>query len=156
MANMFRQVITEKSANLYKNMLCALKVAQQDAQVLHRHLQSADFFAIHDFLEEVYKDWAEWVDTLAEIGIAIGVKEPCISTAVAYTRPITVEPRDSMESMNELCSICAFLFEEMDNVVGCVDIQEDIKSKIQEYQLKLREVGMYKARRIIDYLSQIF
>ena len=156
MANMFRQSISDKSAKAYKNMICALKVAQQDAQVLHRHLQSAEFLAVHEFLGDIYKDWAEWVDTLAEIGISIGIKEPCIATAVAYTRPITVEPRDSMETMSELCSICAFLFEEMDNVVGCIDVPDDIKSKIQEYQLELRETAMYKAKRIIDYLSQIF
>ena len=149
MGNMFRDELEDRAVQRYRNLICSLKVCQQDVQILHRHLIGETFISNHEFLEGVYKELAEMVDELAELGITLNVKEPSISSCIQYKTPITVESRDIVETMNELCKCCELLYEEMDDLKNESSVPTDVVSKIDEYQLKLRSFAVYKANQVL-------
>ena len=148
MIQRYEMKIGDGGKTAYRTMLAALKVAQQDVQILHRYLISDDFIANHEFLDSVYKEMAVWLDELAELGIALGVYEPNIDEALSVETPIRVEFRTLRETMDELIRICDFVYSDMERLKD-TEIPSDVISKVEEYQLKLRVLAGYKAEQVL-------
>lgn len=149
MGNMFRDRLGQEAADRYKRIIGMLKVGQQDVQILHRYLVGCSFLSVHGLLEDAYKEMAEMIDEMAEIGITLGVKEPSIVTATQYAGAITVEERSLSETLTFFCEILEGIYEEMDEFTEKGFAPSDVTSKIDEYKLKLRELAAYKANQIL-------
>lgn len=149
MGNMFRDRLSQEAADRYKRIIGMLKVGQQDVQILHRYLVGSSFLSVHGLLEDAYKEMAEMIDEMAEIGITLGVKEPSIVTATQYAGAITVEERSLSETLTSFCEILEGIYEEMDAFTEKGLAPSDVTSKIDEYKLKIREFAAYKANQIL-------
>ena len=87
--------------NEYQKLVAYMKILVQNLMTLHRNLRKdAAWFGNHKQIGKWYETMSEQVDDLAEMGIALGYREPSISDAVlTYSSAVlSTEPRELTES----------------------------------------------------------
>lgn len=149
MKNLFLQEITGESAEKYSNLLSALKVGREDAEILQRYLISETFVANQGLLASFTAKLTEMINSLGKIGITLGIKEPSIKEALNYERCLSVEFRDAKETFEEMFKLCEFLYHEMKEIVNELDFPIEVRTMIMDYQICLRNYAAHDANQAL-------
>lgn len=131
----------------YNNMVKTLKVMYQDFNVLHHNIVSKTFFSDHENLADMYEDIGDMIDSLIELGMTIGIKEPTIVSSIEYKTPIDVKFRKQEETFK-------IALDEMESIIELMEsakqsVTDDIRNKIEEYESTFR-VWIYKISMLLE------
>ena len=131
----------------YFKLMCALKLAAENMQVLHRNLKCESFFADHPVLGGFYEAIQGMLDDVIEIGLALGKKEPTFAEAINSKACILIpaKDRDAQESF-----MIAY-----DNYTKLIKMMQDteaavppfVANKLQEYEMALFKTADYMLMR---------
>lgn len=136
----------------YKQATMYLKVLAQDVQMLHHNVVGPNFIANHEALADIYNDVAEILDGIIEMGMTIGIFEPSIEESLQFKASLPVRfysGEEAFKIVSEEFSDAINLLYEASSLVP-----NDIRSKIEEYQGKLRIWGLYKAQMLTATANQ--
>ena len=130
----------------YKELLKLLKVTNLSIQILHRHLIGECWFADHTQLGEYYNHVQDDVDTLCELGLAIGVEEPKMQEALDKYKEIEIIDREAIRSYEAVRDMFSDIVAQINRIS---DVPADVINKLQEIQEYYRVEVDFKLTRAI-------
>lgn len=138
--------------NALQQLVCRMKIGQQDLQTLHHYLigGKGEWLPAHEMLNDFYEKIGEMTDDLVEIGLSVGVEEPNIQQAVNTYTPMAGKPvgvSDALTAAYQTIIDIADMMQEISN--GLDDEQRYIQSQMDSYIYDLRKTAEYKLKRAI-------
>ncbi len=131
--------------NEYQKLVAYMKILVQNLMTLHRNLRKdAAWFGNHKQIGKWYETMSEQVDDLAEMGIALGYREPSISDAVlTYSSTVlSTEPRELAESFR----LCLEYFRTTAGLMQAAEavVPVSVQNKLQEYEYYWNKEANFK------------
>ena len=108
---------TTETAKALNDLLADLQVSYYKIRHFHWLVRGEDFYTLHEKFEEMYDDWAEHIDEVAERLIAID-EEPLKTLAQNIERASVVEQPESPDAMG----MAKELADDFDVVLKRVDV----------------------------------
>lgn len=132
-------------------LLCALKMIQDNVKILHRNLVGDKFFGLHEVLGEYYDELGEMADDVIEIAIALGEVEPNIIVASEAYPSINTATISEGFSYDEALSYVSKYFNDLIDLFkeAKKGIPDFIKAKFDEYQYYLFKEANYKIEHMM-------
>ena len=126
------------------NLLKILKVYANNIQVLHRNLIGSNWNSNHERLQKYYEKVQECLDSMVEILMSLGFKEPTLKESLEYVDELEVINRSAEESFKIVQSYFQNIIAEMNRMIN---IPNDVTSKMEEYQVWFRLEANYKLKQ---------
>ena len=132
-------------------LLCALKMIQDNVKILHRNLIGDKFFGLHEVLGEYYDELGDMADDVIEIAIALGEVEPNIIVASESYPSINTATISDGFSYDEALSYVSKYFNDLIDLFkeAKKGIPDFIKAKFDEYQYYLFKEANYKIEHMM-------
>lgn len=132
-------------------LLCALKIIQDNLKILHRNLIGNKFFGLHEILGEYYDKLGDIADDVIEIAIALGEVEPNIIVASESYPSINTATISEGFSYDEALSYVSKYFNDLIDLFkeSKKGIPDFIKAKFDEYQYYLFKEANYKIEHMM-------
>lgn len=115
-----------------EKLMGILKVAEDNFKMLHHNLVGKNFFGGHERLGDYYDKVDEMADSVIELGISLGYKEPNIKEALEYYEPL---PSGVVYSNEEAFTLAAKIFKDIFNALKEQEgkVPGFMYSKFEEY-----------------------
>lgn len=131
-----------------ERLVSALKVTEQNLQVLHRNIYGRDFFTAHNLLEEYYRYIGNMTDEIIEIFMTLGFTEPSIETACKSFDSIS---GNSIKVPAALILVRDMFLELMVLIDKAKEtLPHDISDMLEEHKIWLRLEANYKVARFLS------
>ena len=121
-----------------------LKIYANNIQVLHRNLIGSNWNSNHERLQKYYEKVQECLDSMVEILMSLGFKEPTLKESLEYVDELEVINRSAEESFRIVQSYFQNIIAEMNRMIN---IPNDVISKMEEYQVWFRLEANYKLKQ---------
>lgn len=121
-----------------------LKIYANNVQVLHRNLVGSNWNSNHERLQKYYDKIQDCLDSMIEIFMSLGVKEPTLRESLEYVDEIEIIDRTAEDSLKMVQTYFKNIIAEMNRLT---DIPNDVISKMEEYQVWFRLEADYKLSR---------
>ena len=116
-------------------LLCALKMIQDNVKILHRNLVGDKFFGLHEVLGEYYDELGDIADDVIEIAISLGEVEPNIIVASESYPSINTATISEGFSYDEALSYVSKYFNDL------IDLFKEAKKGIPDVGKKVTIKG---------------
>lgn len=126
------------------NLLKILKVYANNIQILHRNLIGSNWNSNHERLQKYYEKVQECLDSMTEILMSLGFKEPTLKESLEYVDELEVINRSAEESFKIVQGYFQNIIAEMNRMIN---IPNDVTSKMEEYQVWFRLEANYKLKQ---------
>ena len=126
------------------NLLKILKVYANNIQILHRNLIGSNWNSNHERLQKYYEKVQECLDSMVEILMSLGFKEPTLKESLEYVEELEVINRSAEESFKIVQGYFQNIIAEMNRMIN---IPNDVISKMEEYQVWFRLEANYKLKQ---------
>lgn len=126
------------------NLLKMLKVYANNIQVLHRNLVGSNWNSNHERLQKYYVKVQECLDSMIEILMSLGFKEPTLKESLEYVDELEVINRSTEESFKIVQGYFQNIIAEMNRMIN---IPNDVISKMEEFQVWFRLEADYKLKQ---------
>ena len=137
--------------NSYQELICKMKIAQQDLQTIHHNMHGGvgEWIRSHEIIGDYYGMLSDMTDDLIEIGISIGIAEPSIVDAINYQKTISGD-FDVRKALQKTKDILVDIADMMQAIGNEIDEEERyIQSKLDEYIYTLRKEAEYKLAKAL-------
>lgn len=121
-----------------------LKIYANNIQALHRNLIGSNWNSNHERLQKYYEKVQECLDSMVEILMSLGFKEPTLKESLEYVEELEVINRSAEESFRIVQSYFQNIIAEMNRMIN---IPNDVISKMEEYQVWFRLEANYKLKQ---------
>lgn len=126
------------------NLLKILKVYANNIQILHRNLIGSNWNSNHERLQKYYEKVQECLDSMTEILMPLGFKEPTLKESLEYVDELEVINRSAEESFKIVQGYFQNIIAEMNRMIN---VPNDVISKMEEYQVWFRLEANYKLKQ---------
>lgn len=126
------------------NLLKILKVYANNIQILHRNLIGSNWNSNHERLQKYYEKVQDCLDSMTEILMSLGFKEPTLKESLEYVDELEVINRSAEESFKIVQGYFQNIIAEMNRMIN---IPNDVTSKMEEYQVWFRLEANYKLKQ---------
>lgn len=126
------------------NLLKILKVYANNIQILHRNLIGSNWNSNHERLQKYYEKVQECLDSMTEILMSLGFKEPTLIESLEYVDELEVINRSAEESFKIVQGYFQNIIAEMNRMIN---VPNDVISKMEEYQVWFRLEANYKLKQ---------
>lgn len=121
-----------------------LKIYANNIQILHRNLVGNNWNSNHERLQKYYEKVQECLDSIIEILMSLGFKEPTLKESLEYVDELEVVDRSAEDSFKIVHDYFQNVIAEMNRLDN---IPSDVVSKIEEYQVWFRLEANYKLKQ---------
>lgn len=131
-----------------ERLVSALKVTEQNLQVLHRNIHGKEFFTAHNLLEEYYRYIGDMTDEIIELFMSLGFIEPSIEKAIKSFDSLS----GGRITVASALSLVRDMFLEL---IGLIDkaketLPHDVSDMLEEHKRWLRLEANYKIARFLN------
>lgn len=126
------------------NLFKILKVYANNIQILHRNLIGSNWNSNHERLQKYYEKVQECLDSMTEILMSLGFKEPTLKESLEYVDELEVINRSAEESFKIVQGYFQNIIAEMNRMIN---VPNDVISKMEEYQVWFRLEANYKLKQ---------
>lgn len=127
------------------NLLMMLKVYANNIQILHRHLIGNNWLSNHERLQSYYEEVQKCLDSMTELFMSVGFREPTLQESLDYDAEIEIRNRDAEDSFRIVQLYFRNIMAEMNRIKS--ELPDDVVSKIEDYQVWFRLEADYKLKQ---------